>query len=84
MVNLNLNNMYTREEVHKLMCEAFIQGSKKVDAVEPDVECAWILTRYDSTPENKKGKTYTEEDIVKAIMHGAKAGIVTGKQHQLS
>lgn len=50
--------MYTREEVHALMCEAFIAGWKKADVVEAglegldtDVECAWILTKYDSKTE---------------------------------
>ena len=51
------NKQYTRDEVHMLMCLAFEQGFKKVDLVEAglegketDVECAWILTRYDSEP----------------------------------
>lgn len=44
------NKQYTRDEVHMLMCKAFEQGFKKTDTVEPKVECAWILTRYDSEP----------------------------------
>jgi len=53
----NKDRKYTREEVHGLMCKAFIQGWKKYDVVEAglegldtDVECAWILMRYDTTP----------------------------------
>ena len=65
--NLNLNNttmkimenkQYTRDEVHMLMCLAFEQGFKNADVVdarlenkETDVECAWILTKYDSSPD---------------------------------
>jgi hypothetical protein len=52
------NKQYTRDEVHMLMCLAFEQGFKKVDLVEAglegkeiDVECAWILTEYDSSPD---------------------------------
>ena len=51
------NKQYTRDEVHMLMCKAFEQGFKKADVVdaglegkETDVECAWILTKYDSEP----------------------------------
>ena len=51
------NKQYTRDEVHMLMCLAFEQGFKKTDVVdaglegkETEVECAWILTRYDSEP----------------------------------
>lgn len=51
------NKQYTRDEVHMLMCLAFEQGFKKADVVnaglegkETDVECAWILTKYDSEP----------------------------------
>ena len=44
------NKQYTRDEVHMLMCKAFEQGFKKTDTVETEVECAWILTRYDSEP----------------------------------
>ena len=44
------NKQYTRDEVHMLMCKAFEQGFKKTDTVEPEVQCAWILTRYDSEP----------------------------------
>ena len=50
------NKQYTRDEVHMLMCLAFEQGFKKADIVdaglegkETDVECAWILTKYDSS-----------------------------------
>ena len=53
----NKEKKYTRDEVHGLMCKAFIQGWKKADVVdagleglETDVECAWILMRYDTTP----------------------------------
>lgn len=53
----NKDRKYTRDEVHGLMCKAFIQGWKKADVVdagleglETDVECAWILMRYDTTP----------------------------------
>jgi hypothetical protein len=52
------SKQYTRDEVHMLMCLAFEQGFKKADVVEAgleaketDVECAWILTRYDSSPD---------------------------------
>ena len=52
------NKQYTRNEVHMLMCLAFEQGFKKTDTVEAglesketDVECAWILTKYDSSPD---------------------------------
>lgn len=55
------NKQYTRDEVHMLMCLAFEQGFKKADVVdagleskETDVECAWILTKYDSSPEKKE------------------------------
>lgn len=51
------NKQYTRDEVHMLMCKAFEQGFKKADVFkarlkskETDLECAWILTRYDSEP----------------------------------
>ena len=53
----NKDRKYTRNEVHDLMCKAFMQGFKKADVVdagleglETDVECAWILMRYDTTP----------------------------------
>ena len=53
----NKEKKYTRNEVHSLMCKAFEQGLKKADVLEAglegketDVECAWILTRHDSTP----------------------------------
>ncbi len=53
----NKEKKYTRNEVHALMCKAFEQGLKKADVLEAglegketDVECAWILTRHDSTP----------------------------------
>ena len=45
------NKQYTRDEVHMLMCLAFEQGFKKTDTVETEVECAWILTKYDSSPD---------------------------------
>jgi len=52
------NKQYTRDEVHMLMCLAFEQGFKKADVVdaglegkETDVECAWILTKYDNSPD---------------------------------
>jgi len=52
-----MENKYTRDEVHMLMCKAFEAGFKKADVVdaglegkETDVECAWILTKYDSEP----------------------------------
>ena len=58
---------YTRNEVHSLMCKAFEQGLKKADVLEAglegketDVECAWILTRHDSTPK----KTEWEVEFV--------------------
>jgi hypothetical protein len=54
------NKQYTRDEVHALMCKAFIAGWKKADiikagleALDTEVECVWILTRYDSTPKNE-------------------------------
>ena len=54
------NKQYTRDEVHALMCKAFIAGWKKADivkagleALDTEVECVWILTKYDSTPKNK-------------------------------
>lgn len=53
---------YTRDEVHELMCKAFLAGYKKADVVEAGLEpleekleCAWILTKYDNTP-NKNNK----------------------------
>lgn len=56
------NKQYTRNEVHMLMCKAFKQGYKKanvaetgLETLEADVECAWILTEYDSDP-NKNEK----------------------------
>jgi len=55
------SKQYTRDEVYMLMCKAFEQGFKKADIVEAgletketDVECAWILTKYDSSPERKE------------------------------
>ena len=52
--------MYTRDEVHMLMCKAFNQALKKADVIEAgleapeaDVECAWILTNHDSTPKTE-------------------------------
>ena len=63
----NKERKYTRNEVHSLMCKAFEQGLKKADVLEAglegketDVECAWILTRHDSTPK----KTEWEVEIV--------------------
>lgn len=48
---------YSRDQVHKLMCKSFEAGYKKHDVVEAglehldtEVECSWILTRFDSTP----------------------------------
>lgn len=48
---------YSRDQVHELMCKAFQAGYKKHDVVEAglehldtEVECSWILTRFDSTP----------------------------------
>ena len=56
----NKEKKYTRNEVHALMCKAFEQGLKKADVLEAglegketDVECAWILTRHDSTPKTE-------------------------------
>jgi len=56
----NKEKKYTRNEVHSLMCKAFEQGLKKADVLEAglegketDVECAWILTRHDSTPKTE-------------------------------
>lgn len=53
---------YTRKEVLDLMFQAFEQGFKKADVVEAglegketDIECAWILRKYDSI------ETYREE-----------------------
>ena len=66
--NLNLNNttmkimenkQYTRDEVHMLMCLAFEQGFKKTDTVETEVECAWILTKYDSSPDKTEYYEYS-------------------------
>ena len=63
----NKEKKYTRNEVHSLMCKAFEQGLKKADVLEAglegketDVECAWILTRHDSTPK----KTEWEVEMV--------------------
>lgn len=63
----NKDKKYTRNEVHALMCKAFEQGLKKADILEAglegketDVECAWILTRHDSTPK----KTEWEVEMV--------------------
>ena len=63
----NKEKKYTRNEVHALMCKAFEQGLKKADVLEAglegketDVECAWILTRHDSTPK----KTEWEVEMV--------------------
>jgi len=63
----NKERKYTRNEVHALMCKAFEQGLKKADVLEAglegketDVECAWILTRHDSTPK----KTEWEVEMV--------------------
>lgn len=63
----NKEKKYTRNEVHALMCKAFEQGLKKADVLEAglegketDVECAWILTRHDSTPK----KTEWEVEFV--------------------
>ena len=63
----NKEKKYTRNEVHALMCKAFQQGFKKayvveagLEGLETDVECAWILTKHDSTPE----KTEWEVQIV--------------------
>jgi len=60
------NKLYTRDEVHMLMCQAFEQGFKKanvveagLEALETDVECAWILTRFDSTPNKNNFHQYT-------------------------
>jgi len=51
------SKQYTRNEVHELMCKAFLAGYKKADVVkagleplEEKLECAWILTKYDSAP----------------------------------
>lgn len=54
-------NTYTRDQVHQLMCKAFEAGFKKHDIVEAglesldtELECTWILTKYDSTPQQDK------------------------------
>lgn len=54
------NKQYTRDEVYGLMCKAFEHGFKKYDVVdagleskETDIECAWILHKYD-IESNKK------------------------------
>ena len=54
---------YTREETFKLMCEAFEQGYKKYEVIEAGLEakdtkleCAWILTKHDSTPKDNNEK----------------------------
>lgn len=52
------NKTYTQKEVLHLMYEAFEQGFKKFDIVdaglegkETDIECAWILKKYDNSTE---------------------------------
>jgi len=53
----NQPHTYSRDQVHELMCKAFKAGYKKHDVVEAglepletEVECSWILTKFDSTP----------------------------------
>ena len=48
---------YSRNQVHDLMTKAFKAGFKKhnvveagLEPLESDVECSWILTKFDSTP----------------------------------
>jgi hypothetical protein len=60
------NKQYTRDEVHMIMCKAFEAGFKKADIVntrlegkETDVECAWILTKYDSSPDKTEYYEYS-------------------------
>lgn len=57
---------YTRNEVLMLMRKSFIEGYKKHDVVEAglegleeDVECAWILMKYDT--ELNKEEVYIDK-----------------------
>lgn len=70
----NKKKKYSRDEAHALMCKAFEQGFKKADIVEAklesketDIECAWILTKYDSTPKTTWEVEFDENGKLKLV-----------------